>query len=524
MTSSKIISRLLAAVCVSLLLAGATSAAAQDFDDDPRVPNPFFVTGADGRVLTGFSPLWSASGKRTLVAAGHPAVVFQSRWLRPPPVAEYLVWEPEPGPRFNFSAYLSGWKWRDFAATNYWCSPLLSLSFTGSATLSVHIAPGLAGSMPTKLKWYIAEVHRPRQGSWKAGIIPRGWKPDFVLEKQLDPSKRYQITLSPDFHCYENDGFRFLGFGLDKNGAVISKTTTSKRSTSTSAVTSETTTSHGGRRSSTTRQSAASTILSSTRVTASVRRNRRRAQRVLVTPRALTPAFQPTLEFIGDSITHFRLFDSASPSALGSYGMEACYVLRTRCSILARGGMELIDYPPPEMSKLYGGAVGMSYGYFRQHAARDLVQRFPESPRWNFSAQGFTPRAVLINLGTNDCRQHIKPVNELLAQFESDYLSLISGIRKAYGNETTIIVLTPFGRRFVLPEGGYGFDLIWPVSVYAAIVEQANDPRVKLLDSTGWLNLENSGKYMIDNVHPNYEGLRYLGKLVAEGLKKMRVF
>lgn len=432
---------------------------------------------------------------RKLVPATHPGVQFHTRWLRGDATDPnyYPFWTPPSfmGTRRTINStenetileglgqtndnnnststttdgeapvVSSGFE--DLAATYYWCSGTLSLTFTGTTSLSLHFVPG---RRPYQVKWKMSPV----PGTWDAAVIASS---DFYLERDsLQVNETYEVTILLDSNCFHTNGFGFLGFGLD----VDMDDTPS-------------------------------------------------AAEALVPQPTEIPA---TFEFIGDSITWMSYLNTTSPSTqLLSFPQEVCRVFKARCSVVARYGMELIDYPPPFLSNLSRLGVGMEYGFFRRWAAMSSSTRFPEAPEWNFTQQGFVPKLVVISIGVNDRRGHIKPASQLREYFLERYVSFIRNIRAVYGNETKIVVMTPFGGKMVSNATSSGWEVfnIFTPGFYKSIADTASigDPNVLFLNTTGWLEPDNVGRFLYDSVHPTAEGMAFLGPKVAQGLKDLGV-
>lgn len=99
--------------------------------------------------------------------------------------------------------------------------------------------------------------------------------------------------------------------------------------------------------------------------------------------------------------------------------------------------------------------------------------------------------------------------------FVSSYVHLIRGIRREYGTKPIIYVQLPFG-------GRYARDWSWtesfPRELFVKIVQDCEDPRVKLLDTTGWMDSVDLDAALRDRIHPSAARNMYLGKRVAEAL------
>lgn len=217
------------------------------------------------------------------------------------------------------------------------------------------------------------------------------------------------------------------------------------------------------------------------------------------------PSKNRTFEFIGDSISTVI---HATPHTLASIPLVACELLGASCSIIAQAGATLLSYGPSLQP-------GMLNGYFRRWIPYSS-NRALQAPKWDFWRSA-VPDGIVINLGTND-RRAVRNNASLESVFVSSYVYLIRGIRREYGTKPIIYVQLPYG-------GRYARDWSWtealPRDLFLQIVQACEDPRVKLLDTTGWLDSVDLEEVLRDRIHPSAAGNMYLGKRVAEAVTLM---
>ncbi|MCE6998685.1 RICIN domain-containing protein [Saccharothrix sp. S26] len=183
------------------------------------------------------------------------------------------------------------------------------------------------------------------------------------------------------------------------------------------------------------------------------------------------PVPAKTVEFVGDSIT---VGQQSSKQALTAYGWLVGERLGTGHTQIAVGGACLVSAAD--------GCIGMS--------DRFLKTGITNNTDWNFSR--YTANVVVINLGTNDVGHSVSG-----AQFQSAYVTLIQRARQKYP-DATILAMQTFRKRYI-PET-------------QAAVRLANDPKVRFVDTTGWI-VESTDT--TDNVHPNDQGHRKIADRLA---------
>ena len=217
-------------------------------------------------------------------------------------------------------------------------------------------------------------------------------------------------------------------------------------------------------------------------------------------PRPSSKPMPPTkpalriLEFVGDSITSWFTPVPARARGPANFAMEACRILNSRCSFVSQPGFGVTNLPPT----------------YRKIGANQSL------PTWNPRTRGYVPQVVVINLGTNDGGL----ISREPQTFVLYYVSFIADIRRLYGSATRTVVMLPFGFR---NPGSSAVIPVVPASLGQSIVDQAGRTNTFLMNTDGWLNAGNSNRYMLDFVHPNPDGLSYLGGRVAGALRSMRL-
>lgn len=207
------------------------------------------------------------------------------------------------------------------------------------------------------------------------------------------------------------------------------------------------------------------------------------------------PSKQPVFDFIGDSISILMW----GGSVMGSYVLEACRILAARCAVFAYPGLSLRTMPP----------------VFNKAAP------FLDAPPWNSSQtrSSYTPKAIFVNLGTNDFGWlHVGDYasGEKTAAFIDLYVAFLAQIRKFHRSPTVPIFLVyPFG--YLTKKG---LQTLTPITTMQTIVQRAGR-NTYLIDTTGWLNNQNAENFIFDVVHPNSEGMVYLGDKLAFAAKRI---
>jgi lysophospholipase L1-like esterase len=184
------------------------------------------------------------------------------------------------------------------------------------------------------------------------------------------------------------------------------------------------------------------------------------------------PVPSKIVEFIGDSITVGQL---SSKQALTAYGWLVGERLGVGHTQIAVGGACLVSAAD--------GCIGMSDRFLRTGLQADAAN-------WDFSR--YRADVVVINLGTNDVGHSVTK-----EQFQNAYVTLIRRAKEKYP-AASVFALQTFRKRFI-PET-------------QAAVRIVNDPKVKFVDTTGWITEATDTS---DNVHPNDQGHRKIADRLA---------
>ena len=205
----------------------------------------------------------------------------------------------------------------------------------------------------------------------------------------------------------------------------------------------------------------------------------------------LAPAIpnKPLIEFIGDSIT----CGAKTPDEeIQDYAWLVGEQLNCNHTQISYSGITLVD----GYHYTYSGAPrhGQSYQYF--------IMQEPNSPisnvNWKFAS--YTPRAVVINLGTNDGGLGVPS-----GIFRTNYVTFLQSIRAKFPN-ATILALRPF-------HGYYATEIQNAVDR----VNNAGDQNVRYIDTTGWISSSPCGTNYdtYDGWHPTMAGHQKIAALLA---------
>lgn len=191
-----------------------------------------------------------------------------------------------------------------------------------------------------------------------------------------------------------------------------------------------------------------------------------------------------TIEFVGGSIVAGYL---NSKQALSDHAWLIGEQLGADHTQVAYTGICLVD----QVQCYSPNAIGMSRQFFKQKTVD-----FPGALDWDFGA--YQPRAVVINLGTND-----SAFNVSTATFQAAYTSFLQGIRAKYPS-AEIFAMRLFN-------GAYADQTRAAVQARVA----AGDARVRFVDTSNWLVPAD----FTDGTHPTDAGHAKVAKLLGPLLK-----
>lgn len=195
-------------------------------------------------------------------------------------------------------------------------------------------------------------------------------------------------------------------------------------------------------------------------------------QGLILDPGATTsaPAVGANLiEYVGDSITTGYTDPQANVSAYGWVVSESLGAEHTQ-----------ISYPGINLTSGYTGGTGMDQQYFKLQSFA-----YPSSANWNFAT--YTPKAIVINLGTNDNSNSVPD-----AVFQSTYVTFLANIRAKFANAEILVLRTFLNIKTA------------PTQAAVAARIAAGDTRVHYIDTDGWLT-PGSADYT-DGLHPSVNG------------------
>jgi lysophospholipase L1-like esterase len=172
------------------------------------------------------------------------------------------------------------------------------------------------------------------------------------------------------------------------------------------------------------------------------------------------------IEYIGDSITAGYTDPQANVS---DYAWVCSESLNCEHTQIAYPGINLVSgYTGTGMDAQYLKLQNLSY---------------PSSPNWDFTK--YTPKVVVINLGTNDNNNQVPD-----ATFQNTYTSFLATIRTKFANAEIFVLRTFSGTRAAL------------TSAAVNARNAAGDTKVHYINTAGWLS---AGDYT-DGTHPSVSG------------------
>lgn len=205
----------------------------------------------------------------------------------------------------------------------------------------------------------------------------------------------------------------------------------------------------------------------------------------------LAPAIpnKQTIEFIGDSIT---CGDKTPNEEIQAYPWLVSEQLNCNHTQISYSGITLVD----GYHYNYSGSPqrGQSYQYF--------IMEEPNSPmsnvNWNFA--NYTPRVVVINLGTNDGGLGVPG-----ATFQTNYVVFLQNIRAKFPNAVILALRTFYG--------SYVSEIRSAVSQ----VYNAGDKNVRYIDTTGWISSSPHGANCdtYDGWHPTVAGHQKIANFLS---------
>ncbi|SFD99656.1 Lysophospholipase L1 [Chitinophaga sp. CF118] len=176
------------------------------------------------------------------------------------------------------------------------------------------------------------------------------------------------------------------------------------------------------------------------------------------------------IEYIGDSITAGYLDEQTNVSDYAWVCSEMLHCEHTQ-----------IAYPGISLVSTTENPSGMDVQYFKQQTSN-----YPSSPAWDFTK--YTPRVIVINLGTNDNTNNTKD-----SAFQRGYTSFLANIRTKYPNAEIFVLRTFLGLRAS------------PSSAAVSARNAAGDSKVHYINTAGWLT-QGTSDYLPDNLHPSVSG------------------
>lgn len=532
---------LLTLLCSSTLSVVSTSVSAQLSDDywpDANWKDSY----VEGGVLTPNAASWLplASGPRKLVPATHPDMRLQGRWLR----GYEAAWDFFP---YFEAGNVSGMPAEhrtalaEYGARTYNCAQMSTLRFMGASSVSIHYY-----NFTGRVIWNIS----PGDGKWSNVGVPDKGPVDVLAANNLTKSVMYEISVLHMQRCDSTQQLHFIGIGLDWNTESTPVSPAPDLGTlefvgdSVTAITMLDGSTNFkpasipwvaclelGMQCSLIARSGADLmdyldpkdpLANPLGVGTEWRARRLERRKAEVLPRAgakktTTKSSKKLIKSVATlpKTTKHKLAGSFA-TTLSAPGFAS--QSHTTTSSTTKIRIIKTPRPPANWTQPNVSFVGLSWAYFRTwFPVSNADRKINPPPVWDFPAQGFIPKAVIINLGINDrARAFMRPPEFFQDQFIRQYVAMVKRIRRVYGPFPKIVVLMPFGRRL-----NNQWIEVFPEIVYQKIAEGAQDPGLVVFNTTGWINNGNHNTYIHDRVHPNAAGMVYLGGKVAGALRWM---
>jgi lysophospholipase L1-like esterase len=176
------------------------------------------------------------------------------------------------------------------------------------------------------------------------------------------------------------------------------------------------------------------------------------------------------IEWIGDSITAGFMDDQANVS-------DYAWI----CSEAFGAGHTQIAYPGIALVSSPRHGVAMDSQYFRLQPPN-----YTPYKAWDFTR--YTPKAIVLNLGTNDSDYEDSDV-----VFQAVYEHLLSGIRAKFPQAEIFVLRTFLGIR------------AQPTAAAVANRIVAGDNKIHYINTDGWIS-QHTSDYLPDNLHPSEAG------------------
>lgn len=172
------------------------------------------------------------------------------------------------------------------------------------------------------------------------------------------------------------------------------------------------------------------------------------------------------IEYIGDSITAGY---TDAQSNVSAYGWVCSELLGTEHTQIAYPGITLVSGYP---------GVGMDAQYFKLQNPS-----YTAAPNWDFTR--YTPRLIVVNLGTNDNNKRVPD-----DQFQQTYITFLANVRAKFPNAEIFVMRTFLG--------------VKATPTLAAVNARiaAGDNKLHYIDTNGWLTTTD----YTDGLHPSVSG------------------